>query len=155
METAKQPLSGCIKCRRDWPNATFRSEAEAVGRGEDPRFIQHICDLCLEFAPDEISQAIDEAQGEGVNKPTNQGLRRLVHVEGIESKANVIWFSYCTHYGSTPRAFTDLHVGFKGDKQYAYFDVPVAVCEGWYVAPSKGSYFAEMIKSSYRCEKVK
>jgi KTSC domain len=154
-QIATQLPSGCIKCKRDWPNAHFSREAEAIARGELPA---HICDLCLEFAPasDEIAQAIDEAQA-----PTSfDTLLRTVMVTGIQSKSHLHAFEYVTHRDGKAMAFTDVDVEFYNpdipkSSRYIFRAVPVAVCEAWYAAPSKGSYFAEQIKSSYSCEKLK
>src|SRR5437763_1851545 len=113
-EVAKQPPSGCVRYKKEWPNARFSREAEAIGRGEHP---EHICDLCLEFAPDAISEAISEATAErGQESPAQNmfWLIREVRVTEVESKSNVIAFSYVTHRGTKPMSFTDLYVEFKG-----------------------------------------
>lgn len=146
-EVAKQPPDGCVRCRRSWPNATFSQFNEAVARGEKP---EYVCDLCLEFPVDEVSQAIDEAQG-----VERAGISREVKVTGVESQANLIAWRFLTHQYDLPLSFTDLYVEFKNSSQYVYRNVPTAVCEGMIAAPSRGSYFAEQIKTSYQCEKVK
>lgn len=146
-ELARQPPSGCTKCHRGWPTCSFSQFNEAVARGEKP---EYICDLCLEFAPDAVSAAIDEAQGE---KPKS-GISREVVVTGVESKANLIAFRYLTHQYDLPLAFTDLYVEFKNGSKYVYRNVPTAVCEGMIAAPSRGSYFAEQIRTSYPSEKL-
>jgi hypothetical protein len=147
-ELVKQPPSGCIKCRRSWPTASFNSFNDAVARGEAP---EYTCDLCLEFAPDETSEAIDEAQGAA---PTERPLIREVIVSGVVSRKNIIGWRFVTHRNG-PLAFTDLEVDFKGPKVYRYSGVPTAVCEALFGAPSVGSFFAEQIERSYRCEKIK
>lgn len=144
--TAKQPPSGCVRCKREWPNARFSQEAEAVARGEKP---EHICDLCLEFASDAISEAIDEAQGVA---PTNQIVRE-VSVTGIVSRKNIVGWRYVT-FRSKPLTFTDLDVEFKGPKLYRYLGVPVVVIEAMIGAASIGSFFSEQIQNSYQCQKL-
>ena len=49
---------------------------------------------------------------------------------------------------------TLLEIEFKGGRVYQYFDVPIHVYEGLLGSHSKGEFFNEMIKSSYRYARV-
>lgn len=151
---------GCSLCGREWPVVTFRETARAIASGHAPGG-NVICDQCKSsvehhnrFSREgQIAEKVDEAQGV---RPA--ALSRRVIVSGIKSGTNVSSFEYATHYGSTPRILTDLCVVFSvGDNEtrYIYHDVPVAVCEAWYAAPSKGGFFIQFIKTSYDSEKVK
>jgi hypothetical protein len=73
-------------------------------------------------------------------------------------------FQYVTHCGGRELAITDLEVEFYNpaipkSSSYVYRNVPVAVCEAWYAAPSQGlslgEYFIQFVKTSYECQKVK
>jgi len=47
-----------------------------------------------------------------------------------------------------------LEIAFIGGGIYQYYGVPLSVFNGLMNAPSKGSYFANHIKNSYRYQKV-
>ena len=51
-------------------------------------------------------------------------------------------------------ANTVLEIEFKGGRIYQYFDVPQNTFEGLVQAPSKGKFFNEMIKNSFRYARV-
>lgn len=146
---------GCINCHKEWPAVTFRKLGEAFTNGETAPVK---CDSCWPSAlQTEIAAKIDEATGIAFVP-----LTRYVHVEGIESKTNVTAFKYATHIGQKALVVTDVQVWFKGKQVpdeippnpcWIYKNVPVAVLEAWYAAPSIGSYFATQIKSSYDAER--
>ncbi len=49
---------------------------------------------------------------------------------------------------------TILEIEFKGGRIYQYFDVPQGIYDGLLHAPSKGQFFNEMIKNSFRYARV-
>ena len=154
-ETTVQVQGGCVKCHRQWPEVTFKKVAEALAAGE--KDVAPVCDRCWDADPD-LEKAIEEATG----VQTVPSLIRFVEVTGIESKTNVVSFKYATHIGGKELVTTLLNVAFKGKTPgefvwYVYRNVPVAVCEAWFVAPmngqSHGSFFAEQIRKSYDSER--
>lgn len=150
-----EQMGGCSQCARRWPETTFRETARAIANGASPER-PVVCDKCIAITSvreGQIAEKIDEVQG-----AQNPRINRCVIVSGIKSGTNVSSFEYVTHYESAPLTITELCVVFAGDgneTRYVYHNVPVAVCEAWYDAPSKGGYFIQFIKSSYEFEKVK
>ena len=51
-------------------------------------------------------------------------------------------------------ATSELHISFKGGRQYAYFGVPSSVHVALMNAWSKGAYFYYAIRFRYRSERV-
>lgn len=156
---------GCERCHRTWPTVTFRKSTEALrdwqasSVGGSHRVApQMICDRCAPGTTEaDIAEKIDEA-----TTGTIPALMRYVHVEGVESKTNMIAFRFATHVGQKALVVTDLHVWFKGksgspeikpNTGWVYRNVAVVECEAMYVAPSIGSFFASRIKSSYDSER--
>lgn len=41
-----------------------------------------------------------------------------------------------------------------GGSVYAYEGVPLALCDDWLAAPSKGTFFRERIRSTFRAERL-
>ncbi len=145
---AEAPIA-CAQCYKGWPQVTFKNYHES------DETLPLRCDSCLvsESRVSQIAEKIDEAQAG--DKPT---VARVVHVSGIESKTNLRGFMFATHQGAQPLILTTLTVFFAKDDEgtcYQYHNVPVAVCEAWYVAESLGSYFVQFIKHSYDYEKIK
>ena len=64
------------------------------------------------------------------------------------SSSNIAEIGYSPESGTLEIMF---HQGFV----YQYFNVPGSVHSALMSAQSKGSYFADMIKNSYRCTKVR
>lgn len=165
----EEKVEGCATCGRTWPAVRFSKAVAEDPTGESGKPI--VCDSCQDKeATAELAAKIDEAQGIA----TALGPTRYVEVEGIESKSNVIKFKYATHLGGEELKMTTLTVWFKGNNKrtpvegqgdfiqaepcYRYFEVPTAVCEGWFAAPahgqSYGSFFAEQIRKSYQSERT-
>lgn len=149
--------SGCSQCHHKWPERTFKQVPDQIANGTKANEI--LCDVCLAASavgteyPNTLAEKIDEAQG--VNAPV---LLRTVEVSGFESKTNAHRFVYTTHVGMKPLIVTPLTVFFRKDdveSVYVFADVPVAVCEAWYTAPSKGGFFQNYIRNSYHSEKVR
>lgn len=152
LEREAESGQGCVRCKLQWPKARFTKVAAAIAAGEQNPEV--VCDSCqARESTAEISEKVDEAQS-----IVSSGISRIVEVHGVESKANVIGYSYFSHHNGKELTLTNLTVWFKGKEEtpaYLFSGVPVAVCEAWMVAPSKGKHFTEFIKNSYPFRKVK
>lgn len=149
-ETVVYSEGGCQQCHRQWPHVKFAKLAAVIPQyGGQMDRAEIICDTC--WPVDDLAAKIDEAQ----IGPDVSILLRVVNVMGVQSGTKVVGFQFATHRGAKALTVTELHVDFEGGKRYIYQNVPVAVCEAWYAAPSQGEYFIEFIKTSYSCEKVK
>jgi hypothetical protein len=157
----EEKVEGCSKCGRTWPAVRFSRYTAACNIGEfmlggEPP--PPLCDACWPKPESELDAKIAEAQGVS----TAPALIRSVEVTGIDSRTNVVSFKYATHVGSSELLTTLLNVAFKGKNPgeftwYVYRDVPVAIAEAWFAAPSHGEsygkFFAAQIKNSYDSER--